>query len=49
VDDTAYEGIEITGWPVVTIARGEIIARDGVFTGTKGRGRFLKREKRQDI
>lgn len=43
VDYTPYEGVELTGWPVMTISRGRIVAKDGVFMGAKGTGRFLKR------
>lgn len=43
VDYTPYEGMELTGWPVMTISRGRVVARDGVFLGVKGAGRFLKR------
>ena len=42
-DYTPYEGLRITGYPVMTLSRGEIIMRDGHLTGRKGRGRFLKR------
>lgn len=42
-DYTPYEGFEVTGLPVMTVSRGEIIAKGGSFTGTKGAGRFLKR------
>ena len=41
VDYTPYEGMRLRGAPVLTISRGEIVARDGNFTGTAGRGRFL--------
>lgn len=41
VDYTPYEGMEITGWPAVTISRGDVVWRDGAFMGAKGRGRFL--------
>jgi dihydropyrimidinase len=47
VDYTAYEGLELTGWPVLTMSRGEVLVNDGVFSGGRGRGRFLKRERRQ--
>jgi dihydropyrimidinase len=40
---TPYEGITVTGAPVTTISRGEIIVEDGQFIGARGRGRFLKR------
>jgi dihydropyrimidinase len=41
VDYTPYEGMQIIGWPAVTLSRGEIVWRDGAFTAAKGRGRFL--------
>jgi dihydropyrimidinase len=45
MDYTPYEGIEVTGWPELTVSRGEIIWRDGEFTGAPGRGRFLPCER----
>jgi dihydropyrimidinase len=42
-DYTPWEGFEVTGWPVMTIAGGEIVAQDGKLSGTKGRGRVLSR------
>jgi dihydropyrimidinase len=42
-DYTPYEGFRLTGWPVLTMSRGEIVARDGEFVGRPGRGRFLRR------
>lgn len=45
VDYTVYEGIRIKGCPVMTLSRGEIIVKDGIFVGERGRGHFLKREK----
>ena len=44
VDYTPYEGMEVRGYPVMTISRGEIIVEDGRFTGQRGRGKFLKRK-----
>ena len=41
MDYTPYEGRKVTGWPVTTISRGEVIWRDGAVTGAAGRGRFL--------
>jgi dihydropyrimidinase len=41
VDFTPYEGMVVTGWPVVTISRGEVIWRDGQVLGSPGRGEFL--------
>ncbi|WP_348629322.1 amidohydrolase family protein [Mesorhizobium sp. M9A.F.Ca.ET.002.03.1.2] len=40
-DHTPYEGMRIRGWPVTTIARGEVIVDDGRVLGVAGRGRFL--------
>ena len=37
------EGMAYAGWPVMTIARGEIVARDGQPVGQPGRGRLLRR------
>jgi dihydropyrimidinase len=42
-DYTPYEGFSLTGYPVLTMSRGEVIAQTGRFIGQKGRGRFLKR------
>jgi dihydropyrimidinase len=41
VDFTPYEGTSVTGWPIVTISRGEIVWRDGQVLGVPGRGEFL--------
>ena len=43
VDYTSFEGIEVKGYPVMTISRGEIIVEDNKCVGEKGRGRFIKR------
>jgi dihydropyrimidinase len=39
------EGLECVGWPVLTVSRGEIIARDGqaMPTALPGRGQLLRR------
>lgn len=42
-DYSPYEGWPVTGWPVLTIRRGEIIARDGQILATPGRGQILLR------
>jgi dihydropyrimidinase len=44
-DYTPYEGREVTGWPVVTMVRGEIVVRDGELVGTRGYGSYLSRNK----
>ena len=43
VDYTPYEGMEVQGYPVLTMSRGDVIVKDNVFIGKKGRGRFIKR------
>lgn len=43
VDWTPYDGLEVNGWPVATISRGEVIVEHGEFHGEAGRGRFLVR------
>lgn len=40
---TQYQGITVTGLPVMTISRGQIIVENGQYVGQAGRGRFLKR------
>jgi dihydropyrimidinase len=41
MDYTPYEGRKVTGWPVVTLSRGEVIWRNGEVLAEPGRGRFL--------
>ena len=43
VDYSGFEGWPIEGRPSIVTVRGEVAVRDGKFTGTVGRGRFLKR------
>lgn len=38
---TPYKDQKITGWPEVTISRGEIIVENGECTAKKGRGQFI--------
>ncbi|HEY3850425.1 MAG TPA: dihydropyrimidinase [Steroidobacteraceae bacterium] len=42
VDHTPYEGMQVRGWPVITISRGEVVYEDGVVSSSPGRGRFLR-------
>ena len=44
VDYSAFEGWSIEGRPSVVTVRGQVAARDGKFTGTIGRGKFLERK-----
>ena len=43
IDYTPYEGLEVTGWPVLTMRRGEVAMRDGKVVAEPGSGRFLAR------
>jgi dihydropyrimidinase len=42
-DYTPYEGLAVTGWPVMTLLRGKVMMRDGEILGQPGDGQFLKR------
>jgi dihydropyrimidinase len=42
-DYDMFEGWEITGWPAVTISRGEVIFEQGRATARPGRGQFVPR------
>ncbi len=44
-DYTPWEGFEVTGWPVMTIAGGEVVAERGKPCGTRGRGQVLARDR----
>jgi dihydropyrimidinase len=44
-DYSAFEGWEVTGWPVITLRRGEIVFKDNEVIGEPGSGRILQREK----
>ncbi len=40
-----YDGWEVTGWPELTISRGEVIARGTNVSGIPGRGRVVPRQR----
>ena len=44
LDYTPYEGITVTGAPLMTISRGEVIVEQNQYVGRRGRGRFVKRK-----
>ncbi|MCY6959274.1 dihydropyrimidinase [Clostridium brassicae] len=46
VDYTAYEGMKLKGYPVLTMVRGKVIVKNNHFIGEKGYGKFIKRQKR---
>jgi dihydropyrimidinase len=45
-DYTPYEGLDITGWPELTMVRGRCVVRDGGLVGNKDFGRYINREVR---
>lgn len=46
-DYSVYEGREVTGWPDVTIRRGEIVARQTTILALPGTGQLVRRERWQ--
>ena len=44
-DYTPYEGIEVKGWPVCTMVRGQTIVQGGELVGAQGFGEHLTRGK----
>jgi dihydropyrimidinase len=44
-DYSPYEGRQVTGWPVITIRRGEVVATGTNVTGAPGSGRLVSRER----
>ncbi len=44
---SVHAGREVTGWPTMTIRRGEIVYRDGEVLGASGSGELLARERWQ--
>jgi dihydropyrimidinase len=45
-DYTPYEGLEVVGWPALTMVRGRVVVDDGRLVGEKGYGAYLSRAKR---
>jgi dihydropyrimidinase len=40
---TPYDGLTLTGWPVVTLSRGAVLCDHGEWLGAPGNGRFVAR------
>ncbi|MBE9606361.1 dihydropyrimidinase [Acetobacteraceae bacterium H6797] len=38
-----FDGMSLTGWPTLTVRRGQVAVEDGKFLGEPGQGRFLTR------
>jgi dihydropyrimidinase len=43
-----YEGTEVTGWPRITIRRGQVIYQDGRITAQPGSGQLIQRGRTTD-
>ena len=43
-DYTPYEGLSVTGWPVMTLLRGAVVFEQGQVVAGKGQGKFLPRQ-----
>ncbi len=43
VDYTPYEGFKVTGWPVMTMVRGQVVVENGKLMQEPGYGEFQKR------
>jgi dihydropyrimidinase len=41
IDYTPFEGMEVTGWPVATLRRGEVVMQDGRVQAQPGSGQYL--------
>jgi dihydropyrimidinase len=44
-DYSVYEGWAVTGWPVMSIRRGEVVYENGRVTGESGSGRLISRDR----
>ncbi len=44
IDYTIYEGMKLKGYPVLTMSRGTVVYKDGVFMGAPGYGKLLRRK-----
>jgi dihydropyrimidinase len=48
-DFSIFAGWEVTGWPLVTIRRGEVVFENGKVTGQSGTGHLAPRQRWQPI
>lgn len=48
-DWSPYEGMKVKGYPVMTLCRGKVVAKNGKFTGETGYGRLIKRDRPRDL
>ena len=45
---SVHAGTVVTGWPTITLRRGEVVYRDGEVLGVPGTGELLRRERWQE-
>jgi dihydropyrimidinase len=43
VDHATYEGVEVQGYPIATVSRGEVLVEGGELLAAPGRGRLVER------
>ncbi len=43
-DWSPFQGMKLKGYPILTISRGKVVAKDGKFTGKAGWGKFVARK-----
>jgi len=48
-DYTPCEAREVTGWPILTMVRGQIVTCDGELVGTRGHGSYLPRKRSSQV
>jgi dihydropyrimidinase len=48
-DWSPFDGYKLTGYPVLTLCRGKVVAKEGKFVGKEGYGRFLKRQRGMEV
>jgi dihydropyrimidinase len=46
---TLLNGMEMEGWPVLTMVRGTVVMRDGEIVGRPGYGRYLPRRAQASV
>jgi dihydropyrimidinase len=42
---SVYDGWEVTGWPIMTVSRGDVVLEGGIVTAEAGRGRWVPRSR----